>query len=220
MVSAPVLNTLSQQTGGDSLTQTALQQYEPVVVGSPQWHDELAGALKNIAGGSPLTGQTGISDDWPLPSGNNGYLVPSTDPDSPYLITVNPKLDGPGQVDSHLFAGLYELLGAKPGQAPRETAPSYTDEKQFLGSSYFLDRLGLKPEKDYRFLGDAVFDTRYVSNAVLSRTGSRYLNGLGSDTEQMRYLMDNAARQQKGLGLEFGVALTAEQIAQLDGSIL
>ncbi|MCJ1116764.1 hypothetical protein, partial [Escherichia coli] len=38
--------------------------------------------------------------------------------------------------------------------------------------------------------------------------------------EQMRYLMDNAARQQKGLGLEFGVALTAEQIAQLDGSIL
>ncbi len=32
--------------------------------------------------------------------------------------------------------------------------------------------------------------------------------------------MDNAARQQKGLGLEFGVALTAEQIAQLDGSIL
>ncbi|WNK06516.1 contact-dependent inhibition effector tRNA nuclease (plasmid) [Escherichia coli] len=220
VVSAPVLNTLSQQTGGDRLTQTALQQYEPVVVGSPQWHDELAGALKNIAGGSPLTGQTGISDDWPLPSGNNGYLVPSTDPDSPYLITVNPKLDGLGQVDSHLFAGLYELLGAKPGQAPRETAPSYTDEKQFLGSSYFLDRLGLKPEKDYRFLGDAVFDTRYVSNAVLSRTGSRYLNGLGSDTEQMRYLMDNAARQQKGLGLEFGVALTAEQIAQLDGSIL
>lgn len=133
---------------------------------------------------------------------------------------MNPKLDGLGQVDSHLFAGLYELLGAKPGQAPRETAPSYTDEKQFLGSSYFLDRLGLKPEKDYRFLGDAVFDTRYVSNAVLSRTGSRYLNGLGSDTEQMRYLMDNAARQQKGLGLEFGVALTAEQIAQLDGSIL
>lgn len=75
VVSAPVLNTLSQQTGEDSLTQTALQQYEPVVVGSPQWHDELAGALKNIAGGSPLTGQTGISDDWPLPSGNNGYVV-------------------------------------------------------------------------------------------------------------------------------------------------
>ncbi|ENJ2070030.1 contact-dependent inhibition effector tRNA nuclease [Escherichia coli] len=220
VVSAPVLNTLSQQTGGDRLTQTALQQYEPVVVGSPQWHDELAGALKNIAGGSPLTGQTGISDDWPLPSGNNGYLVPSTDPDSPYLITVNPKLDGLGQLEPSLFGELYKLLGMSPGAAPRETGSQYTDMNQFLGSSYFLNRLGLKPEKDYRFLGDAVFDIRYVSNAVLSRTGSRYINGLGSDTEQMRYLMDNAARQQKGLGLEFGVALTAEQIAQLDGSIL
>ncbi|WP_137419636.1 hemagglutinin repeat-containing protein, partial [Escherichia coli] len=220
VVSAPVLNTLSQQTDGDSLTQTALQQYEPVVVGSPQWHDELAGALKNIAGGSPLTGQTGISDDWPLPSGNNGYLVPSTDPDSPYLITVNPKLDGLGQPEPSLFGELYKLLGMSPGAAPRETGSQYTDMNQFLGSSYFLDRIGLRPEKNYRFLGDAVFDTRYVSNAVLSRTGSRYLNGLGSDTEQMRYLMDNAARQQKGLGLEFGVALTAEQIAQLDGSIL
>ncbi|HCQ8909588.1 TPA: Contact-dependent inhibitor A, partial [Escherichia coli] len=218
VVSAPALNTLSQQTGGDSLTQTALQQYEPVVVGSPQWHDELAGALKNIAGGSPLTGQTGISDDWPLPSGNNGYLVPSTDPDSPYLITVNPKLDGLGQPEPSLFGELYKLLGMSPGAAPRETGSQYTDMNQFLGSSYFLDRIGLRPEKNYRFLGDAVFDTRYVSNAVLSRTGSRYLNGLGSDTEQMRYLMDNAARQQKGLGLEFGVALTAEQIAQLDGS--
>ncbi|WP_105464792.1 contact-dependent inhibition effector tRNA nuclease [Escherichia coli] len=220
VVSAPVLNTLSQQTGGDSLTQTALQQYEPVVVGSPQWHDELAGALKNIAGGSPLTGQTGISDDWPLPSGNNGYLVPSTDPDSPYLITVNPKLDGLGQVDSHLFAGLYELLGAKPGQAPRETDPAYTDEKQFLGASYFLDRLGLKPEKDYRFLGDAAFDTRYVSNYMLNQIGGRYIYGVGSDTDQMRYLMDNAARAQKALGLKFGVALTADQVAALDRSIL
>ncbi|EQA1413135.1 hypothetical protein AT405_004822, partial [Escherichia coli] len=134
VVSAPVLNTLSQQTGGDSLTQTALQQYEPVVVGSPQWHDELAGALKNIAGGSPLTGQTGISDDWPLPSGNNGYLVPSTDPDSPYLITVNPKLDGLGQPEPLLFGELYKLLGMSPGAAPRETGSQYTDMNQFLGS--------------------------------------------------------------------------------------
>ncbi len=88
-----------------------------------------------------------------LPSGNNGYFVPSADPDSPYLITVNPKLDGLGKVDSSLFAGLYDLLRMHPGQAPRETDPAYTDEKQFPGSSYFLDRLGLKPEKDYRFLG-------------------------------------------------------------------
>ncbi|HDI9765471.1 TPA: hemagglutinin repeat-containing protein, partial [Escherichia coli] len=157
---------------------------------------------------------------YPLPSGNNGYFVPSTDPDSPYLITVNPKLDGLGKVDSSLFAGLYDLLRMQPGQAPRETDPAYTDEKQFLGSSYILDRLGLKPEKDYRFLGDAAFDTRYVSNVILNQTGSRYINGTGSDLAQMKYLMDSAAAQQKALGLTFGVSLTAGQVAQLTRSIL
>ncbi|MBE8152551.1 hemagglutinin repeat-containing protein, partial [Escherichia coli] len=125
-----------------------------------------------------------------------------------------------GKVDSSLFAGLYDLLRMQPGQAPRETDPAYTDEKQFLGSSYILDRLGLKPEKDYRFLGDAAFDTRYVSNVILNQTGSRYINGTGSDLAQMKYLMDSAAAQQKALGLTFGVSLTAGQVAQLTRSIL
>lgn len=80
MVSAPVLNTLiSRPAKTVPSHRQRCGKYEPVVVGSPQWHDELAGALKNIAGGSPLTGQMVLSDDWPLPSGNNGYLVPSLD---------------------------------------------------------------------------------------------------------------------------------------------
>ncbi|MCT4700259.1 hypothetical protein MUA02_00115, partial [Enterobacteriaceae bacterium H20N1] len=54
----------------------------------------------------------------------------------------------------------------------------------------------------------------------LNQTGNRYLNGVGSDLEQMQYLMDNAARAQQSLGLNFGVALTADQIAALDHSIL
>lgn len=83
-----------------------------------------------------------------------------------------------------------------------------------------LDRLNLKPDYDYRFLGDAAFDTRYVSNAVLNQTGNRYINGLGSDLAQMRYLMDNAAAAQKSLGLEFGVSLSAGQLASLDKSMV
>jgi filamentous hemagglutinin len=146
--------------------------------------------------------------------------VPSTDPDSPYLITVNPKLDGLGQLDPSLFGDLYKLLDMNPGAAPRETGSQYTDMNQFLGSSYMLGRLSLNPDKDYRFLGDAAFDTRYVSNTVLNQTGTRYINGLGSDLDQMRYLMDNAADAQSSLGLKFGVALTADQVAALDHSIL
>lgn len=218
-ITAPVLNTLTPAMVGGGLNSESLTGVGNVNISAPGWLDSITDGLKEIAGGSSLSGQNGNSGNYPLPSGNNGYFVPSTDPGSPYLITVNPKLDGLGNVDSSLFDGLYDLLGMKPGQAPHADA-RWSDEKQFLGSSYFLDRLGLKPEKDYRFLGDAAFDTRYVSDAMLNLTGSRYINGLGSDLEQMQYLMDSAASQQTNLGLQFGVALTAEQVAQLTGSIL
>lgn len=217
-ITVPSLNSLTPPTVSQGVSGEALLNESGTGITGPVWNDALPDTLKDIPGALSLSGASVSS--YPLPSGNNGYFVPSTAPDSPYLITVNPKLDGLGKVDSSLFAGLYDLLRMQPGQAPRETDPAYTDEKQFLGSSYILDRLGLKPEKDYRFQGDAAFDTRYVSNVILNQTGSRYINGTGSDLAQMKYLMDSAAAQQKALGLTFGVSLTAGQVAQLTRSIL
>ncbi|HFT7228016.1 TPA: hemagglutinin repeat-containing protein [Enterobacter chengduensis] len=219
-IAAPPLTPLSNQSIANGEQAQSLVETDTQDITTPQWRDALSEALKDISGGSSLSDQNGSSGNYPLPSGNNGYFVPSTDPDSPYLITVNPKLDDLGNMDDSLFDGLYDLLGIKPGNAPRETNSAYTDRNQFLGSAYFLDRLGLNPDRDYRFLGDAAFDTRYVSNAILNQTGSRYINGIGSDLDQMRYLMDSAAEQQKTLGLKFGVALTAAQVAALDHSLL
>lgn len=219
-IAAPTLTPLSNQSITSGEQAQSLVEADAQDITTPQWRDAVSDALKDISGGSSLSDQNGSSGNYPLPSGNNGYFVPSTDPDSPYLITVNPKLDDLGNMDDSLFNGLYDLLGITPGATPRETNSAYTDRNQFLGSSYFLDRLGLNPDRDYRFLGDAAFDTRYVSNAILNQTGSRYINGIGSDLDQMRYLMDSAAEQQKTLGLKFGVALTAEQVAVLDKSML
>ncbi|HAS1184268.1 TPA: filamentous hemagglutinin N-terminal domain-containing protein [Enterobacter cloacae] len=219
-IAAPTLTPLSNQSITSGEQAQSLVEADAQDITTPQWRDAVSDALKDISGGSSLSDQNGSSGNYPLPSGNNGYFVPSTDPDSPYLITVNPKLDELGNMDDSLFNGLYDLLGITPGNALRETNSAYTDRNQFLGSAYFLDRLGLKPDRDYRFLGDAAFDTRYVSNAILNQTGSRYINGIGSDLDQMRYLMDSAAEQQKTLGLKFGVALTAEQVAALDKSML
>ncbi|MEP9017677.1 contact-dependent inhibition toxin CdiA, partial [Enterobacter roggenkampii] len=179
--------------------------------------------LRTAQGGAVghYQGQRVYTSAYPLPSGNNGYFVFSDNPKSPYLIGINPKLNGLGQLDPALFADLNAMLGVKPSStAPQETRLAFTDEKQFLGSSYMLGRLNLNPDYDYRFLGDAAFDTRYVSNVVLNQTGNRYLNGIGSDLDQMRYLMDNAAAAQQSLGLQFGVSLTADQIAALDHSLL
>ncbi|WP_342322975.1 hemagglutinin repeat-containing protein [Kosakonia sp. BYX6] len=262
-LTAPSLNTLSNQSIGGSVAKQALANAS-VTITSPQWQDQLQNALQQINGGGSLDNtstsgaalstingqqkgdaslgnlanagvttaalknnnidqQQGKSVDtsaYPLPSGNNGYFVVSDNPKSPYLITVNPKLDGLGQLDPNLFGDLNKLLGISPAAAPRETNSAYTDETQFLGSSYMLDRIKLNPDYDYRFLGDAAFDTRYVSNVVMNQTGNRYLNGIGSDLAQMQYLMDNAANAQQALGLQFGVALSADQIAALDHSIL
>ncbi|ELQ6226604.1 hemagglutinin repeat-containing protein [Cronobacter turicensis] len=268
-INTPPLNTLSHQSIGGSVQKQGLAGGAAVAVNSPEWKDQLQGALQQINGGGALENSAGGSalanlsatkadkanlgntsglasvgvtaasaanitggalantpgkpvdtSAYPLPSGNNGFFVVSDNPKSPYLINVNPKLDGLGELDPALFGDLNKLLGVQPGAAPRETRAGFTNEKQFLGSSYMLGRLNLNPEYDYRFLGDAAFDTRYVSNTLLNQTGNRYLNGVGSDLQQMQYLMDSAAAQQKSLGLQFGVALTRDQIASLDKSIL
>ncbi|AIR62543.1 hypothetical protein LH23_18345 [Cedecea neteri] len=170
---------------------------------------------KLTASGSPIK-----LSDYPLPAGNNGYFVVNKDPKSPYLIVTNPKLDSLGKLDNSLFNDIYKLAGMAGPNAPQETRATYTDTNKFLGSDYFLARLNLRPEYDYRFLGDAAFDTRYVSNQILNQTGNRYVNGVGSDLEQMQYLIDHAAQARDKLSLKLGVSLSADQVAALDSSIL
>lgn len=211
---APKLDALQQPQNVDGAQAQSLAGDQNITVGTPAWKDSLQNALNSLGNDAAELA------DYPLPNGNNGRFVPDPDPNGPYLITTNPKLDGLGQLDNSLFDSLYAMLGQKPGSAPQETDSRYTDQSQFIGSAYFLNRLNLNPDYDYRFLGDAAFDTRYISNAMLHQTGSRYINGVGSDLAQMQYLIDNAAKAQTGLGLQFGVSLTPQQVAALDQSIV
>ncbi|MBK0093653.1 hemagglutinin repeat-containing protein, partial [Erwinia sp. S59] len=211
--------------GSESITTVTVNHNDPADLGklsALKGADISSAALKQASTEQPVAYQSHSVDTsaYPVPSGSNGYFVVSDDKSSPYLITLNPKLDGLGKLDPALFGDLNALLGNQPAVAPREARSQYTDVSQFLGSSYLLGKLDLKPDQDYRFLGDAAFDTRYVSNAILNETGSRYLNGVGSDLQQMQVLMDNAAAAQQSLGLQFGVSLSASQVAGLDHSIL
>ncbi|WP_406619296.1 hemagglutinin repeat-containing protein [Dickeya fangzhongdai] len=168
---------------------------------------------------TPLSGPS--LTDYPLPTSQNGLFVADTGSDSRYLIRTNPTLSQLGQVDNGLFGDLRGLLGQTPGTTvPVERSPTLTDPTQVLGSSYLLGKLNLDAEHDYRFLGDAAFDTRYISNAVLSQTGQRYLNGVGSELAQMQQLMDNAAAEKSRLNLQLGVSLTPAQVAGLSHSLV
>ncbi|WP_318012715.1 hemagglutinin repeat-containing protein, partial [Pectobacterium versatile] len=180
-----------------------------------------AAALLSAIGNGLQNLSTNPLADYPLPTSNNGLLVVDPNADSRYLIHTNPKLEQLGQVDNALFSDLQTLLGQQPSTVvPVETRSQWTQADRVLGSSYLLDKLNLDADHDYRFLGDAEFDTRYISQAVLKQSGQRHLNGTGSDLEQMQKLLDNAAAAQKGMNLQLGVSLTPDQVANLSQSMV
>ncbi len=102
-----------------------------------------------------------------------------------------------------------------------ETNPNLTNLSQFLGSDYILSRLNINPDSNWRRLGDGLYEQRLIRDAVLAQTGQRFLaDGLTSDYDQYRYLMDNALASKSALNLSLGVALNAEQVSALTHDIV
>jgi len=101
-----------------------------------------------------------------------------------------------------------------------ETNPALTDLKQFVNSDYMLGKLGYDPDQAQKRLGDGLYEQRLVREAIMARTGQRYLAGLTSDEAMFRYLMDNAVASKDRLGLSLGVTLSAEQVAALTHDIV
>ncbi|MCM1323356.1 MAG: hemagglutinin repeat-containing protein [Acetobacter sp.] len=94
----------------------------------------------------------------------------------------------------------------------------------FVGSDYFFDRITpFSNEYNTRkMLGDPAYETRLIMDAIRQATYGHYLgNGeISNDLDQMKALYNNAAKEYERLGLKIGVALTAEQIAQLNSDII
>ncbi|MDY4366166.1 hemagglutinin repeat-containing protein [Pectobacterium brasiliense] len=206
------VETLKPTVNADSLPGGATPSAPPLL-SAADLLSAIGNGLQNLST-NPLA-------EYPLPTGNNGLLVVDPNADSRYLIHTNPKLEQLGQVDNALFSDLQTLLGQQPSTVvPVETRSQWTQADKVLGSSYLLDKLNLDADHDYRFLGDAEFDTRYISQAVLKQSGQRYLNGTGSDLQQMQTLLDNAAAAQTGMSLQLGVSLTPDQVANLSQSLI
>ncbi|WP_236086623.1 DUF637 domain-containing protein, partial [Pseudomonas aeruginosa] len=101
-----------------------------------------------------------------------------------------------------------------------ETNPALTELKQFLNSDYLLSGLGMNPDASKKRLGDGLYEQRLIRDAVVARTGQRYIDGLSSDEALFRYLMDNAIAYKDQLHLQLGVGLSAEQMAALTHDIV
>ncbi|WP_343575839.1 filamentous hemagglutinin N-terminal domain-containing protein [Pseudomonas sp.] len=101
-----------------------------------------------------------------------------------------------------------------------ETNPELTSLKSFLGSDYLLGQLGYDPDKSQKRLGDGLYEQRLIRDAVVARTGQRYIDGMVNDEALFKYLMDNAIAYKDSLHLSLGVGLTAEQVAALTHDIV
>ncbi|WP_042043240.1 two-partner secretion domain-containing protein [Aeromonas rivuli] len=174
---------------------------------SQQWQQSLQPDFDPNAQGPQIgSGATGVSGQWQqsLQHGWQGQIVSGVSVTAPGAVQINNQ-PMPALVTAPVV----------------ETSPVLTQVDQFLGSNYFFEQVNFAPEKDIKLLGDAAFDTRVIRDAVLAQTGRRFINNeMGSDLAQMRALIDNAARNQRELGLSPGVALTAAQVAQLGRSMV
>ncbi|HEP8304882.1 TPA: DUF637 domain-containing protein, partial [Pseudomonas aeruginosa] len=101
-----------------------------------------------------------------------------------------------------------------------ETNPALTELKQFLNSDYLLGGLGINPDDSKKRLGDGLYEQRLVREAIVQRTGQRFIAGLNSDEAMFRYLMDNAIASKDVLGLTPGVTPSAAQVAALTHDIV
>ncbi|MDR0207872.1 MAG: DUF637 domain-containing protein [Pseudomonas putida] len=159
--------------------------------------------------GSSAAGASGIS-----------VIVPLTAQLPPDLARrqVNP-VTLPGFSVPQGDKGLFRLTSGKHPYLI-ETNPALTDLRQFLNSDYLLNALGVQPNGSKKRLGDGLYEQRLIREAVVARTGQRYLDGLNNDEALFRYLMDNAIAYKDALQLQLGAGLTAAQVAALTHDIV
>ncbi|MCD5977724.1 DUF637 domain-containing protein [Pseudomonas sp. CDFA 611] len=126
---------------------------------------------------------------------------------------VNP-IDLPGfQLPTSQFA-------TNPQKYLIESDPAFTNLGRFMSSDYMLDKLGYNPDEAQKRLGDGYYEQKLIQQAVIARTGQRFIDGQTSDAGLFKYLMDNAIASKDALNLSVGVSLTGEQVAALTHDIV
>lgn len=101
-----------------------------------------------------------------------------------------------------------------------ETDPKLMSLEGLYGSDLFLKSLNLDPT-DYLRVGDAYYEQQLIRQQLLDQAGQRFiLEGLTSENDQYKQLLQNGVAAGLELKLRVGVSLTPEQIASLDKDIV
>ncbi|WP_350404406.1 hemagglutinin repeat-containing protein [Pseudomonas sp. W17] len=119
------------------------------------------------------------------------------------------------------IAGLPDAASlSRPHKYLIETNPALTNLKQFMSSDYLLSNLGYNPDESAKRLGDGFYEQKLIQQAMVARTGQRFIDGQDSNEKLFKHLMDNALQSKQQLDLSVGVTLTGEQVAALTHDIV
>jgi len=98
--------------------------------------------------------------------------------------------------------------------------PLLLNGKKYTGSGYLLELLEKNPG-GLLLLGDGYYESRLIKKAILSITGTHFLNDKYATPEaQIKALYENAAKIAKSLNLQIGRKLSNKQISNLDKDII
>jgi len=101
-----------------------------------------------------------------------------------------------------------------------ETDSRFTGYRQWLSSDYMLRQLGVDHNNVHKRLGDGFYEQQLVRDQIAQLTGRRFLEGYTDDEAQYRALLAAGSTFGKAWSLRPGVALSAEQMAQLTSDIV
>ena len=102
-----------------------------------------------------------------------------------------------------------------------ESNPLYANFANYVGSSYFLEKLNYQGDKIAKRLGDAGYETKIVSDQIVMMSGNRFLSANYLDeNDQFVALMDNALEYISTIDTQIGKALSNSQIAMLEKDIV
>ncbi|MBH3435609.1 filamentous hemagglutinin N-terminal domain-containing protein, partial [Pseudomonas citronellolis] len=139
-----------------------------------------------------------------LPQGQNGLFRLSGEAGSGGAAgsvqgASDPALAGASSAQSDSGLNIPRVQGLPSSTTPSnshkyliETNPELTSLKSFLSSDYLLGLLGYDPDQAQKRLGDGLYEQRLIQQAVVARTGQRFIDGMASDEALFKYLMDNA----------------------------
>ena len=112
-------------------------------------------------------------------------------------------------------SSLYTVNPSSNAHSYVETDPRFANYRTWVTSDYMLTRLGVNPDTAVKRLGDGFYEQKLVADQVRQLSGKSLLAGYSNTEQEYQALMASGVSYGDTWHLTPGVALTAEQMAQL-----